>query len=64
MVSELGKKTMTKNTRDREVLDKIWKMSQALYNNSILGNDVAMSNYKALTKINKFCAEELHKLDK
>ena len=42
-----------------EAVKKIWKMSRALYNNSIADNDVAMSNHNALMRINKFCAEYL-----
>ena len=45
--------------REKELLGEIWKMSQALYNHSIESNDVAMSNFHSLEKINQYCAKLL-----
>lgn len=50
--------------QDVKQVKEIWKMSNALYNNSIRDNDIAMSNYNALMKINKFCAEYLQSIER
>jgi hypothetical protein len=42
-----------------QILRDIWKMSQALYNQTVESSDVTKSNYEALKAINYYCAKML-----
>ena len=49
-------------TQVKEMLDDIWEMSKALYHPDIEDCDISFSNYKALGKINSYCARNINKL--
>ena len=54
---------ISKDTEYKVIIKSIWEMSKALYNSTVETSDVTKSNYRALTKVNKYCAEILKMLE-